>query len=154
MLKKSPLSPLLGLASIGLLLSNVSSYALSQDAAIDAAARKLSLTSVAIHHQDSYGQSLWVSFADGSKAEIDLSLEGDIKEIQGRHKVGIPEQDLRVLLPQAILDNPAYPSGAHIQKLELKDGYKVAIEGYGPGRHQFKAAFRHDGHLLEMKVEK
>ena len=60
---------------------------------------------------------------------------------------------LRDRLPRAVLDNPHYPNGAHFQKLELEDGYKIEIEGYSPDIRSFKAEFRHDVKLLAMKKE-
>nr|WP_321455027.1 hypothetical protein [uncultured Cohaesibacter sp.] len=135
-------------------LVTFAAQAMTQDEAISAATEKLKLTDVSLDYRDFYGQNLRAALPDGTWVEIHLNRDGQINEIEGHRKRGFPEQSVRILIPAEILQNPSYPSGTYFQKLDFKDGYKVEIEGYCPDSHEFKAEFRHDGKLLEMKKEK
>ncbi|WP_394699014.1 hypothetical protein [uncultured Cohaesibacter sp.] len=144
----------LGLSGIAFLTSIFAAQAMAPDEAIEATTNKLHLTDIRVHYRDSYGQSIRATLAGTTGVEIDLDLDGRITEIQGLRKAGFPEQSVRPLLPEAVINNPSYPEGAHFHKLELKDGYKLEMEGYAPGIREFKAEFRHDGTMLEMKKER
>ena len=135
-------------------LVTFAAQAMTQDEAISAATEKLKLTDVSLDYRDSYGQNIRAALPDGTWVEVHLDRDGQINEIEGHRKRGFSEQSVRMLIPAEILQNPSYPSGAHFQKLDFKDGYKVEIEGYGPNSREFKAEFRHDGKLLELKKEK
>ncbi len=145
---------LLHIAVTGLLAVPYVARAMTPDEAISTATKKLGLTDVSLDYRDLYGQNIRAALLDGTRAAIHLDRQGQINEVEGYSKRGFPEQSVRMLIPTGILQNPSYPKGTYFRKLDFKDGYKVEIEGYSLDSHRFKAEFRHDGKLLELKKEK
>ncbi|WP_319498767.1 hypothetical protein [uncultured Cohaesibacter sp.] len=144
---------LLGLSGASLLFAPYAAQAMSPNEAISAVTEKLHLADVSLDYRDSYGQNIHATLPDGTRVEVHLDRDGEISKMSGNRKKGFTEQSVRTLIPTEIQQNASYPKGAYFQKLDLKDGFKIEIEGYSADSRAFKAEFRHDGKLLDLKKE-
>lgn len=114
---------------------------------------ELGLKNTQLHHRDHFGISVRGEFADGNLVEVHLDSDGHVHQVESENHTGFKASDVVILIPDAVRSQPTYPTDGTFYRVELDHGDKIEIEGLTAGGQEFKAEFRSDGQVLEMKID-
>lgn len=100
--------------------------------------------------QIAYGRYVYGTLPGGSRIKVELEQNGEIDEIEARGRTLFPIDQIRSLVPAPVLQNPSWPAGATLERLEFERGGRIKIEGRLADGTKFDAEFAADGQLIDF----
>ena len=117
--------------------------------------QELRLTDIQIRQKPyiEYGRYVYGTLPGGARIKIELEQDGTIEEIEARGHGLFPIDQIRSLVPPAVLKSTSWPADATLEKIEFKRGGRIEIEGRLADGRKFDAEFVADGRLLDFDTD-
>jgi hypothetical protein len=115
----------------------------------------LGLTDVQIRQKPhiEYGSDVYGTLPGGARVKIELRRNGTIEEIEARGRGLFSVDQIRSLIPAAVLRNSSWPAAATLSKIEFERGGRIEIEGRLADGRKFDAEFAADGRLIDFDTD-